>query len=95
MKTDIVLWSYLAQFFLEWKVFQIKVVEIIKPRILCSVITFSKNCALYEIMWKNIVEPYRPQMTILHLFIACWIPKSTNVCLEFDIQVTVHHDKFL
>jgi hypothetical protein len=25
---------------------------------------FSKNCAIYEITWKNIVEPYRPQMTI-------------------------------
>jgi len=75
--------------------FQIKVVEIIKPHILCSVITFFENCALYEIMWKNIVEPDRPQMAIWHLCIACWIPKSTNIYLEFDVQVTVHHDKFL
>jgi len=25
---------------------------------------FSENRAVYEIMWKNIVEPDRPQMTI-------------------------------
>ena len=25
---------------------------------------FSENYAVYEIMWKNMVETYRPQMTI-------------------------------
>jgi hypothetical protein len=30
--------------------------------ILCS-ITFSENRAVYEIMWKNMVQPDRPQMT--------------------------------
>jgi hypothetical protein len=36
-----------------------KVVEKIKTHIL-----FPENRAFYEIMWKNIVEPDRPQMTI-------------------------------
>jgi hypothetical protein len=31
--------------------------------ILCA-ITFFENRAMYEVMWKNIVEPGRPQMTI-------------------------------
>jgi len=26
-----------------------------------------KNLALYEIMWKNIVEPDRPQMIMWHM----------------------------
>ena len=30
----------------------------------CSIIFFSENCAVYEIMWKNTVEPDRPQVTI-------------------------------
>jgi hypothetical protein len=30
-------WSYLAQFFLEWEIFQTKVVEKIKTHILCSI----------------------------------------------------------
>ena len=43
--------------------FQAKVVEIIKTHILCS-ITFSENRSVYEIIWKNMVEPDRLQMTI-------------------------------
>jgi ABC-type transport system involved in cytochrome c biogenesis ATPase subunit len=35
--------------------FQTKFVHQIKPRVLCSV-TFFLNRAVYEIMWKNIVE---------------------------------------
>jgi hypothetical protein len=29
-------------------------------------------------MWKNMAEPDRPQMTVLRMPIACWIPKATN-----------------
>jgi hypothetical protein len=44
---------------------QIKVVEIIKTHILCSV-TFlpPKNLTTYEVMGKNMVQPDRLQMTI-------------------------------
>jgi len=38
-------------------------VETIKTRIL-SAVTFFENLAVYEIMWQNIVERGRPQMTI-------------------------------
>ena len=44
--------------------FLTKVVEKIKTHILCSITFFSENCAIYEIMWKNMVESDRPQMTI-------------------------------
>jgi hypothetical protein len=37
-----------------------------------------ENRAIYEIMWKNILEPDGPQMTIWRRHIACWIPKATN-----------------
>ena len=36
--------------------------------------TFGPPC----IMWKNIVEPDRPQMTIWRMRFACWIPKATS-----------------
>jgi len=42
---------------------------------------FSKlfeNRTVNEIMWKNIVERGRTQMTIWRMRIACWIPKATN-----------------
>ena len=34
-QADIHFWSYVAHFFLEWKMFQTKVVEKIKTRVLC------------------------------------------------------------
>jgi hypothetical protein len=43
--------------------FQIKVVDKTKTQILFS-ITSSTNRAVYEIMWKNMVERGRPQMAI-------------------------------
>jgi hypothetical protein len=46
--------------------FHTKVVEKIKTHILFSTVFFSENRAVYEIMWKNMVEPDRPQMTILY-----------------------------
>jgi hypothetical protein len=40
-----------------------KVVQKIKTHILCS-ITFSEYRAVCEIMWKIMIEPDRPQMTM-------------------------------
>jgi hypothetical protein len=45
------------------KIFRKNVVEKIKTRILCSAIFFKENRVVYEIMWKNIVERDRFQMT--------------------------------
>ena len=45
-------------------------------------IFFFENFAVYEVMWKNIVQPHRPQMKIRHVHITCWIPKVTNTHLE-------------
>jgi hypothetical protein len=39
---------------------------------------FWESLAVCEIMWKNIVDPGRPQMTIWRMRFACWIPKATN-----------------
>jgi hypothetical protein len=39
---------------------QTKVVEKIKTHILCRVTFFYENHAVYEIMWKNIVDPAGP-----------------------------------
>ena len=37
-----------------------------------------ENRALYEIMWKNTVQPDRPQMTIWRMRIARWVLKATK-----------------
>jgi len=43
---------------------QTKFVEKIKTHILCSVNFSFENRAVYEIMWKYMVQPHRPQMAI-------------------------------
>jgi hypothetical protein len=43
-----------------------------------NVFSYFGNRAIYEITWKSSVDPGRPQMTIWHMRIACWIPKATH-----------------
>jgi hypothetical protein len=76
MKTNIHFVKYLAHFFLEYEMFQTKVIDRITTHILCSVTFF--NRAVYDITWKNTVERGRTQLIIWHMRIACWIPKATN-----------------
>jgi len=49
-------------FFLETEKLQTKVVEKIETHTLRSIIFFSKNHAIYEIIWKNMVQLDIPQM---------------------------------
>ena len=56
--------------------FQTKVVEKIKTHILqyfhmYNSIFYPEYRTFYEITWKNLVEPGKPQMKIRHMLIAC------------------------
>jgi len=44
---------------------------------------FFENRTVYEIMWKNIVERGRPQMTVWRMRNPCWIPKATNTNSDY------------
>jgi hypothetical protein len=67
MKTFLHLWQYLAEFFLEWEMFQIKFIEKIKTHVLGSItFFFRKSYSLWDNVKKNnMVETERPQMTML------------------------------
>jgi len=39
--------------------------------------TFFENHAVYEIMWKNMVQSERPQMAIRYMHFLCWMTKVT------------------
>jgi hypothetical protein len=72
------------------------IIEKIKTHILCSITFILKNCAIYEIMWKNIVEPDMPQVTIRHMQFTCWVLKATNthsecvILVVFPLQQLLH-----
>jgi len=38
-------------------------------------------------MWKNTVQPGRPQMIIWVMRITCWIPNATNTHVEYVILI--------
>jgi len=59
--------------------FQTEVVEEIKAHILCSIhfFFFFLNLAFHKTIWKFIVGPGRPQMTVWLMRVACWVPKAT------------------
>ena len=88
MKTFTQLRQYLPEFFLERKIFQITVVEIIKTRFMFSNFFFFKQTAVCEIMSKNIVEPEGPQITIWRRA-ACWISNATL------LQAHTHTHKYV
>ena len=62
-----------------------KKIEKIKKHILRP--TCFETNVVYEVMWKNTVQPGRLQMTILRMCIACWIPKATNTHWEYAIFI--------
>jgi hypothetical protein len=79
MKTNIrIFLSYLAQFFLEWELFDTKVMQKIKTHFMFNSISSPENCGVREISEKRFVEPHKPQMTIKLMRIACWVPKATH-----------------
>jgi hypothetical protein len=53
-----------------------------EAHILRSITFFSENRAVYEIVWKNILERSRPQMTIWRMRIARWLPNATNTHIQ-------------
>jgi hypothetical protein len=66
--------------------FQTKVVEKIKTHFVFSNFFF-ESLIFCEIMWKNIVDPDRPHMTIWRMRIACCIPNATNTRSEYVILI--------
>ena len=67
--------------------FQTKFVEKIKTHNLCSVTSppLPRNRTVCKIMWKNIVERGRLQMTIWRMRVAFKVTKATNTHSEYVI----------
>jgi hypothetical protein len=79
MKTYVYLWSYLAQSFLQWAMFQTKTVEKSKHNSFQLTFLFFLNCTVYKIR-KNFVEPDR---SIQRMHFACWLTKAIYTHSEY------------
>jgi hypothetical protein len=69
--------------------FQTKVVEKLETHFMFNFFFFFRNHAVYEITWKIIAEPGRPQITIWRIRIACWITKATNTHTGYVILIAL------
>ena len=95
MKTNLLFWSHVAHFFLEWTMFQTKALEKTMTHFLCSIMFFYfLNRAIYEIKWKTMLEPDRPQTTWC-MRIACWVPETTNTRSDYVIVFDFPLQKWL
>jgi hypothetical protein len=54
-----------------------------------------ENRAFCKIMWKNIIQQGRPQMTIWRMRIACWITKDTHTHTQYVILIAFLIQKWL
>ena len=60
-----------------------------------STVTFSENRAVYQIMWKNMVETDRPQMTIQRIRFAFWVTKVIETHSEYVTFIAVPRQQVL
>jgi hypothetical protein len=94
MKTFVHLWQYLAEFFLEWEVFQTNVVEKIKNthHMFNTHYMFKKVSRKSCRLWDN-VEKYgsarqaADNSIIGRMRFACWIIKTTDTHSEYVIPI--------
>jgi formamidopyrimidine-DNA glycosylase len=57
--------------------------------------TSFKKGAVCEMMWKNVVEPARPQMKIRRMRIACWVSEATNTPSEYVLLIGLSLQQWL
>jgi hypothetical protein len=77
--------------------FETKVVEKIRTHILCSIFFSFENDAVYEIMWKNMVERGRPgdDHIIRCIRIACCVTTAINMHSECLILIAFPLEQWL
>jgi len=74
--------------------FQTKILEKIKRHFLFNNILPEYRTA-YEIMWENMVERGRPQITIWRMGIACWLSKAIDTHSEYLIRIAYSQQHWL
>jgi hypothetical protein len=66
-----------------------KICREIKTQISCPVTFCPENLVVFEIMWKNVVDPDTLQMAVRRICFVCWITKGTNTHSEYVILIAL------
>jgi len=54
-----------------------------------------QNRAVYEIVWKNILEPGSSQITMWRMCIVIWTPKAKNALSEYVLLIAFPLQQYL
>jgi hypothetical protein len=71
------IYTSISEFFLELQLVQTKSVEKINTVFFLQN-SFSENPAVYDMMWKNMVEPHMSEMIVRFMRFAYWATKVTT-----------------
>jgi hypothetical protein len=83
LKKYVHLWQYVTEFFWEWEMFRIKVVEKIKTHILCSVTFSQKSYCLWDNVEKYCTAGQATDDSIIQpTHFASWVTKATWLTLR-------------
>jgi hypothetical protein len=87
---------YIAEFFLEWEIFQTKVVEKIKIHILCSITFFRKSCRLWDYVEKyGTARQATDDNIIRRMRFACWVTKAAYTHSKYVILIAFPRQQWL
>jgi hypothetical protein len=100
MKTNIHSWSYLAQFFLEWKMFQTKFVDRVKTHFHVQLLFFRKSCCLWDNVRKYCTAGQRADDNIARAHCMLDILKhnqgdATFYNILYSCQCSTYFERFL
>jgi hypothetical protein len=56
---------------------------------------FFENLTFYEMMWRHISEPVRPEITMWSMRIACWITKTKSTLSQYVILIAFPPQQWL
>ena len=51
---------------------------------------FFENRVFYEVIWKNMIKPSWPPLTLWQMRITCWIPQAAKTHSENIILTALH-----
>jgi hypothetical protein len=96
MKTCVHLWQYLAEYFLEWEIYQTKFVEKIKTHFMFNNFLFRKSCRLWENVEKyGTARQATDDNIIRRMRFACWITKATDTHSEYATLIYFPRQQWL
>ena len=93
MQTLVHVWQYLAKLFLEWEIFETKVVWQNKKHFVFSDF-FPENRHVYEIIWES-MDSQTDRSLPRYMHFASWITKATNTHSEYVIIITFPRQQWL